>query len=259
MHFIEHIIEPPRLLLAWQTSDEKYRTRYIVAELYRTKDGVSLVYLKDTEDFRDAQNKGFESYPAFPQIDQIYDNVLDAFMRRLPPRARGDFSQYLAGIRLKPDANFSDFALLGYSGTKLPSDGFSIIHPFNNVDKPCELLIEAAGYRHIKNNHVKDIIIGTPATFTKEFNAKTQTEAISITAAGEQIGYVNRGLILTFTDWMNSGRIADAWIEKINGTPGRPMAYIFVKIAPKKIANKIRFPDLDHVMDLEHSSYKPSP
>jgi len=30
MRFIEHIIEPNKLLLAWQASDEKHRTRYVV-------------------------------------------------------------------------------------------------------------------------------------------------------------------------------------------------------------------------------------
>ncbi len=42
MRFIEHIIEPTKLLLAWQSSDENHRKRYIVAEITRVGDVISL-------------------------------------------------------------------------------------------------------------------------------------------------------------------------------------------------------------------------
>lgn len=231
MRFIEHIIEPTKLLLAWQSSDEKQRTHYVVAELNRIGDEITLTYLVNTDDFRKAQNKGFESYPAFQDINKTHHNVLDAFMRRLPPRSRGDFSQYMEGLRLKPETQLSDFALLGYSGAKLPSDGFSIIHPFSNVNHACELLVEASGFRHIQKNH-DGIKINEEASFVKEFNDATQEEAIRIIINGKPIGYVTRGLLPTFFDWLNSERIIGAWIEKVNGTPGKPTVYLYVKISP---------------------------
>lgn len=229
MHYIEHIIEPTKLLLAWQSSDETHR-RYIVAELNRTEDKIDLTYLVNTESFNKAQAKGFESYTAFQDINKTHHNVLDAFMRRLPPRTRGDFSQYMEGFRLKPDTQLSDFALLGYSGAKLPSDEFSIIHPFNNVDNACELLLEAAGFRHIQKNYDK-IKVNDTASFLKEFNEATQAEAICIMVDGKHIGYVNQGLLPTFFEWMNSDRIIDAWVEKINGTADKPTVYLYVQIS----------------------------
>ncbi len=229
MRHIEHIIEPQKLLLAWQSSDETHRTRYIVAELNRIGEEINLTYLVNTEDFRKVQNKGFESYTAFQDINKVHHNVLDAFMRRLPPRTRGDFSQYMDGLRLKSDIQLSDFALLGYSGAKLPSDGFSIIHPFNNVDSTCELLLEAAGFRHHDEIQINDT-----ASFSKEFNEAIQAEAIRIVVNGKHIGYVNRGLLPTFFEWMNDNRIIGAWVEKINGTPNKPTVYLYVKISQKK-------------------------
>src|SRR5438105_425097 len=104
MRFIEHIIELTKLLLAWQSLDEAHRTRYIVGELNRAEDEVNLTYLINTEDFQKAKNIGFESYPAFQDINKTHTHVLDAFIRRLPPRTRGDFPQYLEGIRLRPEA-----------------------------------------------------------------------------------------------------------------------------------------------------------
>jgi len=234
MHFIEHIIEPNRLLLAWQTSDEKHRTRYIVGELRRVGEKIDLIYLPETDDFVKAQQYGFNAYPAFQETGKTHHHVLDAFMRRLPPRSRGDFPQYLEGIRLKRDVQISNFALLGYSGAKLLSDGFSIIHPFDNVNNSCELLIEAAGYRHIQKNNQIPVEIGMPVSFSKEFNKNTQEDAIAINADGARIGYVNRGLIPTFLDWLIEERIEGAWVEKMNGTSGKPAVYIYVKIKPSK-------------------------
>ena len=230
MRFIEHIIEPTKLLLAWQSADASHRSRYIVGELNRRGDEISLTYLPDTTDFRKAQDKGFESYPAFQAINKIHHNVLDAFMRRLPPRTRGDFSQYMEGLRLKPDAQLSEFALLGYSGAKLLSDGFSIIHPFNDVNSPCELFVEAAGFSYLQKNH-DDLKVNEAASFKKEFNDVTQEEAIHIIVNGQHIGYVNRGLLPTFSNWIDNNRVTDAWIEKINGTAGKPAVFLYVKIS----------------------------
>lgn len=231
MNFIEHIIEPTKLFLAWHTLDETRRTRYIVAELNRMGDEITLSYLPNTESFTKAQINGFEPYTAFPDISKTYHNVLGAFMRRLPPRKREDFKNYLEGLRLKPDVKITDFALLGYSGAKLLSDGFSIIHPFIGVDGPCEILLEAAGYRHISSK--PDIKIGDVASFVKEYNEPAQEEAIRIEVNKNHIDYVNRGLRPAFFEWMRDNRITDACIEKINGTRERPVVCLFVKVAAK--------------------------
>lgn len=233
MHFIEHIIEPTKLLLTWQSHDEKQRTRYVVAELNSIGSQIHLNYLTDTGDFHKARSMGFEYYPAFPDISKIHNNVLDAFMRRLPPRSRGDFSQYMEGLRLKPETQLSDFALLGYSGGKLPSDGFSIIHPFGNVEGACELLLEAAGFRHIQKNH-DNIKLNATVSFVKKFNETLQEESIQIMVDGKHIGYVTRGLLPTFFDWIDKDRIKGAWVEKINGMPGRPTVYVYVQISPSR-------------------------
>lgn len=235
-HLIEHIIEPETLLLAWQSLDEKDRTRHIVAELYRVQNEISMTYLTHTKDFERAQAKGFECYPAFQDTSKTHLNVLNAFMRRLPPRTRDDFAQYLEGLRLPADTNLlSDFALLGYSGAKLLSDGFSIIHPFTHTSGPCELLVEIAGFRHMPENHNKKIEIGASASFvTQEIHPSTNEPAILIMVNGENLGYVNRGLIPTFLNWMENDRVAKAWVEKINGSPGKPTVYLYVKISAEK-------------------------
>lgn len=233
MRFIEHIIEPERLLLAWQSSDERHRRRYVVAELNKLENRIDLSYLVNTKDFEDAKKNGFEGYPAFQDLHKTHQNVLDAFLRRLPPRARGDFPQYLERLRLSQDLKLSDFALLGYSGARLLSDGFSVIHPFDNVNGSFELLIDAAGFRHIQNNH-DGIKINDSVSFVKEYNEVIQEEAVRIITSDKHIGYVTRPILSTFLELMNDDRILGAWIEKINGTPGKPSVYIYVQVGPIK-------------------------
>lgn len=192
-HFIEHIIEPNVLLLTWQTPHEHDHHRYVVAELHRFDNNANLKYLTETDDFRAAQNLGFEFYPAFRDIDKIHENVLDAFMRRVPPRNRSDFEHYLKNFRIKPDAKFSNFALLGYSGAKLPTDGFSIIHPFTNVTSAFEALVEIAGFRF---NNI-EIDIGAPVSLNYiENHHITQKPAIGIMMQEHSRMQVLTGLIV---------------------------------------------------------------
>jgi hypothetical protein len=232
-HFIDHIIEPATLFLAWQSSSEEHRKRYIVAELNYADGKYTLRYLVESKDFKEAQKQGFDFYPAFKDVNKVHDNVLDTFMRRLPPRARGDFSKYLEGLRLKPDVQISDFGLLGYSGAKLLSDGFSIIHPFLDVEGPCELLIEIAGYRHRQKGLEKPPKINSRVTFRKAIYGPDEEDAVEIIAEAGCIGYVSRGLIATFLSWLDENRITEAWIEKTNGTPEKPRLYLFVRVASR--------------------------
>jgi len=63
--------------------------------------------------------------------------------------------------------------------------------------------------------------------FKEEFNKDMQEDAIKIMVNEKRIGYINRGLLATFFDWMKSGRIIGAWIEKRNGTPEKQL-YTFM-------------------------------
>ena len=63
-------------------------------------------------------------------------------------------------------------------------------------------------------------------------NENTLEPAVIITIDGEKVGYVNRGLIPTFINWIENNRIEGAWVEKLNETPERPSLYLFVKIKP---------------------------
>ncbi|MCK9615327.1 MAG: hypothetical protein M0R48_07485, partial [Candidatus Omnitrophica bacterium] len=157
MNYIKHICEPEKLLLCWQAPNDG--SRYVVAELYRSPEGkYALKYLKDTADFKEAQKLGFTMYPAFRDREALHDSgVLESFIGRIPPRSRNDFKEYLQNFRIHESVatSVSDFALLGYTGAKLPSDGFSIINPLENFCIPGEFLIELVGTRYIEDFDLK--------------------------------------------------------------------------------------------------------
>lgn len=228
MNFIEHIIEPSKLFMTWQSSDRNQRKRYTIAELNRLGEKVTLKYLTDTDDFREASKLGFEFYPAFQNVNEIYEHgVMDALMRRLPPKTRNDYNQYLAGLRIKPDTELSDFALLGYSGAKLPSDGFIIINPFENTPAAFEFLLEATGYKYLSGITIN---LGERASFKEEFNTERKEKEVKIFINQQCVGYVTRALLPEFCRWLETGRVVDAWYEKKNGSPEQPVVYLYAQI-----------------------------
>ncbi len=235
MRYIEHLIEPDRLLLSWQALESKNRSRFVVGELVRESDRTVLRYFKDTEDFKQACEYGFSGYPAFRIKDNIqtYDNqVLEAFTRRIPPRSRSDFFRYLKLRGLNPDLSISDFALLGYAGARLPDDGFELVHPFDHASGPFELITEVAGFRHEAEIPAEDVQIGEQVQFIPQPDNRYDSQAIGIELNGRKLGYVDRGRLTLFHRHLKAGHHISGEIARKNGTPERPLIYIYTCINP---------------------------
>ncbi len=229
MRHIEHIVEPDKLLLSWQTPSE--RLRMFVAELIRNGDDADLVYLKEREDFSRAQSLGFNDYPGLDIKINIHKNVLTSFMKRLPPRSRGDFGRFLDALRIKAEAEISDFALLGYSGAKLPDDDFTVIHPFENASVPFELMLPVEGYQYYQDELSLNVLsTDMQADFEAELGNPKDPEAIKIIVNDVKVGYVNRGLTGSFHEWMQAGLAISAYVERINGTEQNPEIYLYVSV-----------------------------
>lgn len=230
---LQHIVEPDRLLLTWQPQDEASpRTRRVVGVVLRRAIGLyGFRYLTDTEDYREAVAAGFKGFPAFKHQDrEITQGVVEALVRRLPPRSREDFAEYLALHRLPNPFPASDFALLGYTRARLPSDGFELVPVFSPDKVPCELIIEIAGTRHTFGADVSSVRIGDPVTFMQESANPVDKNAILVCHNGHPIGYVNRALRDVFQQWLQQWHVS-AQIERLNGRPDRPLVYVRVTIS----------------------------
>ena len=229
---LRHLVEPSRLLMTWQPSDEgaPVRTRRVVGEIIPVAASKSAVfrYLKATEDFKAAEVAGFKGFPAF-RVDgeEIRSGVLDSLMRRLPPRNREDFADYLQLHGLSAPFELSDVALLGYTGARLPSDGFALVPDFPEDTRPCDYVMEVAGTRHVLQGPLSDLRPGDPVSIQPDPENPVESDALVVMHEGRRIGFVNRALKGMFRRWMQSGRMT-ATIERQNGKPQRPL--IFVRV-----------------------------
>lgn len=231
MNYIEHIIKPERLLLLWVPSSG-HRMNRVVAELQRDGGNATLRYLCGDHDFELAVEEGFKGYPYLRIRKDKYNDVLDIFAKRLPPRSRGDFSKYLDSIRIKDDTEIDDFTLLGYSGAKLPDDDFTLIHPLDNADVPFEFLMDVSGTRYNDGKyHYDEIGVGEQVEFVPEPDNIWDCEAIAVLYHNIRIGYVCRGLLPAFHGWVERGLSLKGIIEKKNGTSDKPRIYLFVMVS----------------------------
>lgn len=243
MSLIKHIVEFEKLNLVWQSDNDPNHLRYVVAELSRQKDNVQLRYLKSTEDYAKALSFGFKGYPALNIEKETHSSgVLEAFKRRLPPRKRKDFGKYLEMFRLAPDAEISDFALLGYSGARLPGDEFLITPSFEGIEGHCEFLMEVAGFRHKTKVLIENIELNSAVTFQAEPDNPIDPIAIKILLNGLMIGYVTRNHLTQFHNWLNEDRIKTAVVARKNGQPEKPTLYIFVELKAKPQRSAKRAP-----------------
>ena len=216
---------------------EGVRSRCIVGELNLQPNGeVHLRYLTGTPEFEKARNQGFRGHAAFKISQECHlQGVMQTFMLRLPPSSREDYTAYLTGFCIPHNADLSEFALLGYTGARLPSDGFGIIHTFDGVDGPCEFLTDVAGVRYYFNaEETQNLPLGAYVELQCEPNNTNDPGAVMVLYDGKKMGYIKRGLTDAFRRWMELGHVT-ATIERLNGNPKRPMVLLFVRVLPASV------------------------
>jgi len=239
-NWIHDAAVPRRLILAWQAPDQfGERHRWAVGEIVNNDGEITFRYFGPGSEF-EALNPGrsyeallalgFRGYPAF-RGDRVHrDNVLAAFMRRLPPRSRADFSKYKQHFRIHPTDQPSDFALLGLTEAKLPSDGFSIVNTLEDETGPSELFLEVAGHRYYAAQLSFDLQPGQTVEFIPEPDNPKDPNAVKVCVHGEPVGYINRLQASRFLEWIAEGRLAGS-IERLNGSSERPRVFLFVRLS----------------------------
>lgn len=230
------MVEPDRLLLVWQRRDEASpdRTRRVVGEVTRDLAGGAVVlnYLPGSVDYDAALATGFLGYPAFRLKQKTHtQGVLEAFMRRLPPAKRGDFATYLQNHWLPYPWPLSSFALLGYTGAKLPGDGFTLAPVFASHQVPCDYVMEVAGTRYTAAQ-TNTLALGDALTLEADPDNPVDSHALRVKRQGVALGYVNRALLPSVQDWMAHAMV-DISVVKLNGTPDRPLIYAAFRVTPK--------------------------
>lgn len=210
MESVNYIFEPERLLLAWH-SPTGDGTRRVVGELFRKGSDTYFRYLSGTSDFDSACNDGFSQFPAFDiqkfGSNAVYLSAIDVFIKRLPPRKRADFKDYLQQYNLPASFSSSDFALLAYTGAKLASDTFELYPDLSNAVAPIDVVIDIAGARH----YVSDpgsLPEGDAIELKCDDENPHDKNAVQILHNGAPIGYVGRVYAAGVRALMKSGEIS---------------------------------------------------
>ncbi|CAD5378999.1 HIRAN domain-containing protein [Pseudomonas sp. OF001] len=210
MESINHIFEPHRLVLAWH-SPTGNGTRLVVGELCRGDLETYFRYLPGTTDFEQARKEGFFSFPAFDiqkhGANTIHISALDVFMKRLPPRKRADFKDYLRQYNLPTDFAGSDFALLAYTGAKLASDTFELYPDISKAVAPIDFVIDIAGARHYIE-HSSELTEGDQLTLVNDDDNRHDKNAVRILHNGKLIGYIGRVYAAGVREIMRSGNLS---------------------------------------------------
>lgn len=238
---VEHVVEPSALLLAWQAPDHlRNRRRWLVARIDVSDLEWHLTYLKGADfavanpgaSYDTLSSLGYCGYPAFAlKHDQHDEGVRAAIMRRLPPRKRSDFGMFLEHFGLTQATALSDAALAAYTGAKVPSDGFSIAGEYDANLAIGDLVLEVAGTRHQMPADCK-LTVGDRIEFEREPHNEQDPKAIAMYAQGCRIGYVNRLQADIFGYWL-AHRHLDASVQRVNGKPGEPRVFAFIRVRPR--------------------------
>lgn len=241
MKMVEHIINPNRLLLIWQAVDSaagKGRgDRYIVGEVRKGQEGLILEYYDNDVTQRVAQDFSFNGLTAFPfHSDKIYTNhVEETLAKRLAPSSRLDFADYLRAYRLpiQMASELSVMQLLAYTGGVLAGDGFSFVPTFENIPQPYDFIFEIAGFRHSAGMNIGNIsnLQGQTVLFNHDSQHQIDKNAIEIICDGINLGYVPKGLNMSFKNDLLGKTILNAHITRINGSKERPSVWVMVSVS----------------------------
>lgn len=240
--WIERPIEPRQLILAWQAPDEfrdEDRRRWEVGTVYREGPAIRFRYFDEPEfgarNFGRTLEKlysyGFAGYPAFKFAPgRIYaSEVLETFERRIPPRSRTDFKQYLNYFSIPESVDVSLMQLLAISEARLPGDGFSLVDPLDSSMSAGEVSIEIAGYRHESPHTLPSL--GAQLELRAEPENEWDPLAVAIYLGAVRIGFVNKIQAPVVGAWLST-RAIECVLLRFNGRQGAPRAYALLKIRP---------------------------
>lgn len=226
---IQNALEISTLFLTWQSNRDRNR-RYFVGIVSKDKDNqVTFRYSIGSRDFEEAKSVGFVGYPAFKLSDEVYTNdVLNSFLKRLPPKSRRDFSKYLLQHNLPIDFKGSDFQLLSHTGIQLPSDGFDLVPDLSEASIPFDYVMEVAGTRHyLSFDQVSEVELGVEVELRCDNQNEFDEHAVAFYLHGQLIGYVNRLLCATVRQLM-AYKCLTCRITKKSGTIDRPLLYVML-------------------------------
>lgn len=243
-NWIERFDVPSRMYLAWQAPDHlQQRFRWAVGEITDRSGKLSLRYFRRGDEFTslnqgrsydELKSLGYDGHPAFAIRKETHDHgVNEVFQSRLPPLNRPDFAAYKSQFRIGAPIDLTLTNLLAITEAKLPSDGFSVVDPLNPASLNYDLMLEIAGYRYYADAVATLMAPGRMVDICREPSNPHDSNAIQLLVEGKKVGNVNRLQTRAFQSWLGEASVT-AVVERMNGRPGHPRAFVFVRVRPAK-------------------------
>lgn len=228
---LNKIYTPKEIYVLWQNVSQDTRMptgkKYPVGKLiYKNENLWNLEYL----DIKTPLNfVGYLPYKFFP--NKIYEDVKATFIKRLPPKTRTDFKEFLQGYKISEECiDINDFALLAYTEGNLPGDNFSFVNPLTEIPIGGEFIISIAGFRYYSGYKEQAELIHKKVIFQKEPDNQYDKEAVKIRLSdGTTIGYVSVIQNERINYLLDNKVKIDASIVSIRGSKEKPQVLVYVK------------------------------
>ena len=180
-----------KIYLTWRKDVNK--SRHLVGILHKDNDNYSFMYSKENV-VKAQKEDGFTNYPAFENIDKVYDDkVIEVFKRRLLNPQRRDYKEFLHYWGADNYEN-NDFALLGLTGAKLLTDNYEFIAPHQEV--PARFNTDIS-WLNLESDYIVNSIrnltnseIEKQITLELEPNNKFDPKAVKVLFDNELLGYI---------------------------------------------------------------------
>ncbi|RKR03938.1 hypothetical protein [Maricaulis maris] len=244
-YLLDRIQTPEKLILAWEAPlNFPNRTRWAVGEMVNLDRPSPTFRYFGEEELQDRNGgrsltqlsaSGFVGYPAFrfsPGRSWDGEEVLKAFLRRLPDPKRSDYEKYLANFCIPSGKVLSPFQLMSITELRSPNDGFSMVDPLCSEWTSCDLILELAGTRHYISN-IPEGFKGKSVILDHDVENPFDDHAVQATVGSQNIGYINRLQAKSVLYWL-SNRLVEASLLRVNGTPHRPRPYVFLRVRPSR-------------------------
>ena len=173
------------IFLSWRPGPGE--RRFIVGRFDRHQhQTISFHYL--TEAIRNATLKGFSPYPAFQDIEKVYQDVLDTVSVRLVSTERSDRVKYLQFWEADNES-YDEFDLIGLTQAWLTNDRFEFLAEF--IPQPgLTFITDLAAQTYVKAQS-EDLEIGDELCFEIETSNLLDSEAVKVlNKTGKKIGYI---------------------------------------------------------------------
>lgn len=240
MKYLEHLVNPERLLVLWQAMDaatnKPVGDRFVVGELREDANGIALQYYDNEDTRKAATERGFKGMTVYPYAPakKYNGNVEEVLAKRLASPSRSDYADYLRSYRLPPDRadQLTVMQLLAYTGGVLAGDGFSFAHTFDNAQPPFDFTFEIAGFRH--NDGMKEFSLAAlqnqPVTLAHDPENPHDDHAVAVWHQQTRLGFVPKGMATALVDKIMNQYTMQASITRINGTKDRPSVWVMVEV-----------------------------